>query len=134
MRQSKNFNIEDCLEISRRVGAPVVLDNHHFFCYQIHSETKLKYDIATYVPIVLDTWKAKGIRPKFHISEQGCGKTGHHSDFISSLPDYYLEIPEKYDIGVDIMVEAKQKEQAIFKLYNTHRELFGEFIKTITFC
>ena len=32
------------------------------------------------------------------------------------------------------MIEAKQKEQAIFKLYNTHRELFGEFIKTITFC
>ena len=126
----KNFNIEDCLEISRRVGVPVVLDNHHFFCYnQIHTDIKPKYDISTYIPMVLDTWAKKGIRPKFHISEQGSGKTGHHSDFITELPDYYLEIPEKYGVGVDVMVEAKMKEQAIFKLYNTHRELFGQFIK-----
>ena len=79
--------------------------------------------------MVLDTWANKGIRPKFHISQQGSGKTGHHSDFITELPDYYLEIPEKYGVGADIMVEAKMKEQAIFRLYNTHRDIFGAFIE-----
>ena len=126
----KNFNIEDCLEISSRCGVPVVLDNHHYYCYnQIHPESSPKYDISTYIPMVLDTWTSKGMRPKVHISEQGSGKTGHHSDYISALPDYYLEIPEKYGIGVDIMIEAKKKEQAIFRLYNKHRDIFGHLLE-----
>jgi UV DNA damage endonuclease len=121
----KNFSIEDCLEISKRVGVPVVLDNHHFFCYNIlHKDNPLEYRIDHYIPAVLETWRKKGIRPKFHISEQGSGKTGHHSDYISAIPDYYLEIPEKYNVGVDIMVEAKMKEQAILQLYNLHKEQF----------
>ena len=34
-----------------------------------------------------------------------------------------MEIPEKYGINVDIMIEAKMKEQAIFKLYKTYPQL-----------
>ena len=62
----KNFNIEDCLEISKRVGVPVVLDNHHYYCYnQIHPESSPKYDISTYIPMVLDTWSKKGFTLNF---------------------------------------------------------------------
>jgi len=63
------------------------------------------------------------IKPKVHVSEQGPGKCGHHSDFIETIPEYLLEIPNKYNINIDIMIEAKMKEQAIFKLYNKYPEL-----------
>lgn len=122
----KCFNIEDCLEISKRIGVPVVLDNHHFNCYNLmHPNEQLKYRIDEYIPDVLDTWLKRGIRPKFHISEQGCGRTGHHSDFITELPDYYLDIVDKYNTNIDIMIEAKMKEQAISQLYRKHSDIFN---------
>ena len=73
--------------------------------------------------MILETWKKKGIKPKFHVSEQGSGKIGHHSDYIDILPNYLLEIPEKYGVNIDIMIEAKMKELAIFKLYKKYPEL-----------
>ena len=119
----KNFSIIDCLEVSKKIGVPVVFDTHHFECYKLlHKDEKFS-EPAYYIPLILETWKLRGIKPKFHVSEQGSGKTGHHSDFIEVIPDYLLEIPEKYNVNIDIMIEAKMKEQAIFKLYNKYEQL-----------
>jgi UV DNA damage endonuclease len=116
----KNFSIEDCIEISKRVGVPVVLDTHHYDCYcQLHPKETFQPP-SEYIPDILASWSRRGIKPKFHVSEQGTGKCGHHSDFIEVIPDYLLEIPEKYGVEVDIMIEAKMKEQAIFKLYEKY--------------
>ena len=41
-------------------------------------------------------------------------------DYIEVIPDYLMEIPEKYNTEIDIMIEAKMKEQAIFKLYKKY--------------
>ena len=73
-----------------------------------------------YIHAILETWFRRGIKPKFHVSEQGSGKCGHHSDFIETIPYYLLEIPEKFCCDIDIMIEAKMKEQAIFKLYQKY--------------
>ena len=62
----------------------------------------------------------KNIKPKFHVSEQGSGRIGHHSDYIEIIPKYLLEIPDKYNTEIDIMIEAKQKEKSIFKLYQKY--------------
>jgi UV DNA damage repair endonuclease len=75
------------------------------------------------IPLVLDTWIKRNIKPKFHVSEQGSGRIGHHSDFIKVLPKELLEIPDKYKISIDIMIEAKMKEQAILKLYGIYPHL-----------
>ena len=72
---------------------------------------------------VVDTWRRRNIKPKFHISEQGAGRVGHHSDYIEVIPDYLLAIPKKYDCDIDIMIEAKMKEQAILKLYKKYPDL-----------
>lgn len=116
----KNFNIEDCLEISEKVNIPVVFDSHHFECYKLLHPTEKFKEPGEYISSILDTWKKREIKPKFHVSEQGSGKCGHHSDFIENIPDYMLEIPEKYDTSIDIMIEAKKKELAIFKLYSKY--------------
>ena len=105
----KCYNIEDCLRISKRVNIPVVFDTHHFECYKIlHPDEKFK-EPGEYMRDILKTWVRRNIKPKFHVSEQGAGRCGHHSDYIEVIPDYLLEIPKKWGIYIDIMIEAKKK-------------------------
>lgn len=117
------FSPLDCLQISSQVNIPVVFDNHHFECYYSshEEEREMLGSPSQWIKPCLDTWARRNIRPKFHISEQRVGaRLGSHSDFIQTIPDYYLEIPEKYGVGVDIMVEAKAKEAAILELYRKY--------------
>lgn len=119
----KCFSIEDCLRISKCVNIPVVFDTHHYECYnKLHPEHIAK-PASEYIEEILDSWKRREIKPKFHVSEQGAGRVGHHSDYIEVIPEYLLEIPEKYGVEIDIMIEAKAKEQAIFKLYEKYPQL-----------
>lgn len=125
----KNFSIEDCLEVSEKVNIPVVFDTHHYECYNIlHPEERFE-DPSFYMEAILKTWQRRNIKPKFHISEQGSGRCGHHSDYIEVVPDYLLEIPKKYNLNIDIMIEAKMKEQAIFKLYEKYPNLNCKIFK-----
>ena len=86
-------------------------------------------DPEIYMHAILETRWKRDIKPKFHVSEQGSGKTGHHSDLIDTIPQYLLEIPEKFDCSIDIMIEAKLKEQAIFQLYEKYPILNCKIIK-----
>lgn len=114
------FSIKDCLDIAERIQIPVVFDTHHYDCYvKLHPEESLEKP-EYYIPKILETWKIRNIKPKFHVSEQGCGKIGHHSDYIETIPDYLLNIPQKYNTDIDIMIEAKKKEKAIKKLYEKY--------------
>ena len=116
----KIFNIEDCLYISDRCGVPVVFDTHHYDCYNLlHPDINLK-EAKDYIKAILESWKRRNIKPKFHVSEQGSGRVGHHSDLIETIPEYLMEIPEKYDTNIDIMIEAKHKEKAIAKLHEKY--------------
>lgn len=116
----KNFSIEDCLQVSDMIDIPVVFDTHHFECYKILHPDEKFHNPDVYMHAILETWFRRGIKPKFHVSEQGPGICGHHSDFIEIIPNYLLEIPEKFCCDIDIMIEAKMKEQAIFKLYEKY--------------
>ena len=116
----KCYSIRDCLKMSFKCGVPVVLDTHHFECYKkLHPDESFK-EPSEYITFILDTWADKGIKPKFHVSEQGSGKIGHHSDYIDILPEYLLNIPQKYGVHIDIMIEAKMKELSIQKLYEKY--------------
>jgi|UniRef100_A0A6C0JEN4 UV DNA damage endonuclease len=119
----KCFSIEDCLYVSKKVNIPVVFDTHHYNCYcKMHPAESFKPAVE-YISEILDSWKRRNIKPKFHVSEQGSGRTGHHSDYIETIPQYLMEIPDKYGVEIDIMIEAKMKEQAIFKLYKKYPTL-----------
>ena len=116
----KCFSVEDCLYVSEKLNIPVVFDTHHFECYnKLHPDETLKYP-EEYIQEILETWARRGIKPKFHVSEQGKGRIGHHSDYVEEIPEYLLEIPSIYGVEIDIMIEAKMKEQAIFKLYEKY--------------
>lgn len=116
----KCFNIEDCLLISKVVNIPVVFDTHHYICYRILHDNEIFKPASEYISEILDTWKRRGLKPKFHVSEQGTGRIGHHSDFVEDIPSYLLKIPKKYGVHIDIMIEAKMKEQSIQRLYDKY--------------
>ena len=123
----KNFSIIDCLEVSERLNIPVVFDTHHFNCYKLlHPKEKFN-EPEWYMQAILATWKRREIKPKFHVSEQGTGKCGHHSDYIEEIPQYLLDIPKLYNTSIDIMIEAKMKEQAIFRLYEKYPDMNCKF-------
>ena len=126
----KCYNIEDMLRISKLVNAPVVFDSFHYNCYEIKckkgpcSDGSGLKEAKEYIPEILETWKRRNIKPKFHVSEQRkSAKMGAHSDYVQCIPRYLLEIPDKYETEIDIMVEAKMKEKAVFKLYKKYPKL-----------
>lgn len=106
----KIFNINDCLKISKETNIPIVLDYHHHNC---NNENNL-YD---YIEEIFNTWNAT---PKVHFSSPK-NKTKKefrsHNDYIDS--DEFIKFIENikhlnYDI--DIMIEAKAKDEALFRL------------------
>lgn len=128
----KCFSIEDCLVLSEQVNIPVVFDTHHYECYRTsHPDVPLQ-EPAAYMPRILHTWSKRQIKPKFHISEQAeGGKLGKHSDFIDKIPSYLLDIPALYKVDIDIMVEAKAKEQAVLQLVNKYKRKQEENVCSI---
>jgi len=130
----KNFSIQDCLDISDIVNIPIVFDTHHFECYKLLHPNEIFKDPEYYIPFILKTFERKNIKPKFHVSEQGSGKIGHHSDYIETIPNYLLDIPKKYGVNIDIMIEAKMKELAIFKLYEKYPFLNCKNDSSIPLC
>ena len=114
------FSIKDCIDVSKKIHIPIVFDTHHFECYKIKHPDEKFLEPRYYIPVILNSWKFRNVKPKFHVSEQGAGRCGHHSDFVEVIPDYLLSIPRKHNIEIDIMIEAKKKEQAIFKLYKKY--------------
>lgn len=106
----KIFNIEDCLYLSSKLNIPVVLDYHHFLCNN-NGE-----DITKYLDKVFKSWK--NINPKIHFSSPKNKKEYRaHSDYIDSSKFMeFIEILKNYNYDVDIMIEAKTKDEALFRL------------------
>jgi len=116
----KSYSVEDCLEICEKINIPHVFDTHHYECYNLLHPNERLLPAAEYIPRILETWNRRGIKPKFHISTQCCGgRVGKHADYIDKIPDYLLNISQP----VDIAVEAKDKEQAIYDLYKKYPQL-----------
>lgn len=120
-----NYNIEDCLYIAEECKIPVIFDVHHFNCY--NKKYDLDWDAKDYIPYILDSWEER--RMVAHISDQKeDARLGAHHDYVYSIPRYLMEIPEVYRVGVDIEIEAKAKEKAIFKLYKRYKHKLGKQI------
>lgn len=110
----KIYTGRDVLAICEQLAIPMVLDIHHHFCNNAHD------DIKDYLPAVFDTWESQVIPPKIHLSSPKDDKSfRYHADFIDA--EFFLQFLEKaknIDKDFDVMIEAKNKDQALFKLMN----------------
>ncbi len=112
----KCYSVQDCLKISKKLNIPVIFDIHHYECYNMLHPSEDVLPLKKVIKKVFKTWDKRGLKPYCHISEQGIGKTGHHSDYISKIPDCFLNAGREFTLDV----EAKMKENAILRLVNYH--------------
>lgn len=112
----KCYSTDDLLPICLEHNIPLVLDVHHYECYSKLHPTEILRPMREIWEDVCKTWGTK--RVKLHISEQGEGTIGHHSDYISEIPEYLFEFAKHRPF--DLMIEAKHKELAVLKLYKKY--------------
>ncbi len=114
-----SWSVHDLLPLCEELNIPMVLDYHHhniiFDADKVREGTR---DIMTLYDRIAATWKRKGITQKMHYSEPTpAAITGRqrrkHSPRVATLP------PCPPDM--DLMIEAKDKEQAVFELMRTFK-------------
>lgn len=123
----KVYNIKDVLELCHKINVPMVLDYHHFIC---NNEGE---DINDYLKEIIETWDKK--LPKMHFSSPKSKlkkEFRSHSNYINSKHFInFINILKKQNKDVDIMLEAKAKDDAISRLvrclkYETNYKFLDE--------
>ena len=125
----KVFNIKDVLYLCKKLDVPMVLDYHHYIC---NNEDE---DLNDYIKDIITTWHDN--IPKFHFSSPKSSlkkEYRSHSDYIN-IDDFiaFLIILKMYNIDCDIMLEAKAKDDAIFRLTRQLKYKGYKFIDETTF-
>ncbi|KAF2433955.1 UV-damage endonuclease, partial [Tothia fuscella] len=114
-----SWSVHDLLPICQELNIPMVLDYHHhniiFDAEQIREGTK---DIVELYPAIKETWTRKKITQKMHYSEPTPAaitrmQRRKHSPRVATLPPCVNDM--------DLMIEAKDKEQAVFELMRTFK-------------
>ncbi|KAH8664437.1 UV-endonuclease UvdE-domain-containing protein [Xylariales sp. PMI_506] len=114
-----SWSVHDLLPICEELNIPMVLDFHHhniiFDKDEVREGTK---DIMELYPRIKATWDRKGITQKMHYSEPCPGaitsrQRRKHRPRVLTLP------PCANDM--DLMIEAKDKEQSVFDLMRTFK-------------
>ncbi|MBS4196785.1 UV DNA damage repair endonuclease UvsE [Lederbergia citri] len=112
-----SFTMEDTLYLCEKLGIPLVFDYHHHLAHHQH------YDWQSNWERVIQTWTASPFPIKMHISSPKSDKAfRHHSDyldiemFFTFLNEIKGTVPQ-----IDCMIEAKKKDDALFKLMDDCR-------------
>ena len=106
----KVYNIKHVLYICKKLNIPMVLDYHHYIC------NNEKENLIDYIEEIFKTWKNE--TPKVHLSSPKNKKEYRtHNNYIN-IEDFVAltHIIKKINIDFDIMIEAKEKDFALFKL------------------
>ena len=110
------YSVKDLMYIHSKINIPIVFDYHH------HSFNTGDLSERDALVLAITTWP-KGITPAVHYSES----KALHENNIKLKPqahsDYITTIPNTYDMDVDIMVEAKQKDLAIIPFLNKQKSI-----------
>ena len=102
----KVFNVNDVLKISKVTSIPVVLDYHHHLC------NKSDFSFVD----IFNSWGNSRVKMHFSSPKNKRDYRSHNEyingdDFIN-----FIEILKKYDRDIDIMLEAKGKDDSLFRL------------------
>lgn len=109
----KVFTASDVLGICKAINIPMVLDIHHHNC---KNEDE---NIENILGDIFNTWNKESLPPKIHFSTpKEFENDRKHSDYIdvNRFIEFINLAKVKVDRDFDIMIEAKKKDQALFKL------------------
>ncbi|MEC0172155.1 UV DNA damage repair endonuclease UvsE [Paenibacillus graminis] len=125
----KTFNAPETLEVSRRLGVPMVLDIHHQW---VNNEGELPWELW---PEIMKTWQTslalkdvlpgEMLPPKIHVSSpRSPSDPRSHADGVEPAPLLaFLKRIAADTPAVDAMIEAKAKDGALFGLMEALKEL-----------
>ena len=115
----KIYTTRDVLSICQHLGIPMVLDIHHHWCNNNNE------DLNKYLPAIFDTWKNETLPPKIHVSSPKDAKNFRsHADNIDiGFFLEFLEKAKKLNKDFDVMIEAKKKDAALFRLIKDIKEM-----------
>lgn len=106
----KSYTAKEVLALCQQVNTPMVLDVHHHTC--CNDGTSL----STLLPAIFATWGSE--IPKIHFSSpKGGTNIRAHADYIN-IDEFmdFLAAAKEYNQDFDVMLEAKQKDLALFAL------------------
>lgn len=128
----KVFTSSDVLNICRKLKVPMVLDIHHHNCKNNNE------NIEDLIVDIFNTWSNENLPPKIHFSTpKEFENDRKHADYINpnDFINFIKLVKTKVDKDFDIMIEAKKKDQALFKLVEDIKAINGgiKFIDNTTF-
>ncbi|WP_276356664.1 UV DNA damage repair endonuclease UvsE [Cohnella caldifontis] len=119
----KTFTASETLAICERVGAPMVLDLHH---HAVNNPGGIEAEALW--PRILRTWDRRyggNLPPKIHASSpKNAGDPRGHADYVDPLPlvDFLTRVAPDTP-AVDVMIEAKRKDESLFRLMEDLKRL-----------
>ncbi|KAI9834812.1 MAG: UV-damage endonuclease [Thelocarpon superellum] len=124
-----SWSVHDLLPICQELNIPLVLDYHHHNIIHSDAVREGTLDIMPLYEAIRQTWTRKNITQKMHYSEPTAAaitarQRRKHSPRVATLPPCAPDM--------DLMIEAKDKEQAVFELMRTFKlpgfDRFGDLI------
>lgn len=119
----KTYTAKETLQLCKSINIPMVLDIHHHNCNNECNE------ITEILEDILNTWNNEDLPPKMHFSSPKdptlvAKVDKKHSDFITAL-DFidFIEKLREFNRNVDVMLECKEKDVALFKLVKDIQEI-----------
>lgn len=108
----KTYTAKEVLYLCKTLNIPMVLDIHHHNCNN-NGE-----DIINILGDIFDTWNNEVLPPKLHFSTpREFENDRRHSDYIDAKSFIeFLEKAREYNRDIDIMLECKEKDEALHKL------------------
>lgn len=112
----RTYTAKETFNLCKTLNIPMVLDIHHHNCNNYGE------DIKDILDDILNTWKNESLPPKMHFSSPKDRNLidkvdKRHSDFIDAK-DFitFIETLKGFNKDIDIMLECKEKDVALFKL------------------
>jgi len=108
-----SYSIMDLLPLCEELKIPFCLDIFH------NRVSKDKIPITkSLIKRIFNTWKVRSMIPKIHVSEQDPElRRGAHSKTLNKIPKYIFTLPYLFKTNLDIMLEVKDKDISVFKMY-----------------
>jgi UV DNA damage endonuclease len=107
-----SFTLDDTLYLCEKIGIPLVFDYHHHLAHHRNENWEVHWNR------VVSTWEYSPLPIKMHISSPKSEKEFlHHSDYVDiDLFFRFLKEIKESVTQIDCMIEAKKKDEALFKL------------------
>jgi len=107
-----SFSLVDTLYLCEKLNIPLVFDYHHHLAHHQDPNWEVHWDR------IVQTWEHSALPIKMHISSPKSEKLfRHHSDYVDvDMFFEFLQVIKNSVPQIDCMIEAKRKDQALFRL------------------